>query len=156
MPGRRPKPTALKVLEGNAGKRKLNSDEPKPAGIPTCPSHLSKEARKEWKRISKELVTCGLLTSVDRAALAAYCSAYARWVDAESKVQQHGLVVKSPSGFPIQNPYVGIANTALDHMRKFLIEFGMTPASRSRLQITVTPETPASDWDELDRLKELA
>jgi P27 family predicted phage terminase small subunit len=156
MAGRRPKPTALKVIEGNAGKRAMNHDEPKPTGIPTCPSHLSKEARKEWNRISRELMTCGLLTSVDRAALAAYCAAYARWTEGEDKVQQHGLVVKSPSGFPIQNPYVGIANTALDQMRKFLIEFGMTPASRSRLQITVTPETPANDWDELDRLNDLA
>jgi P27 family predicted phage terminase small subunit len=77
-----------------------------------------------------------MLTTVDRAALAAYCVNYARWQKAETEIERLGPVVKSPkSGFPIQNPYVAIANTALDLMRKFLIEFGMTPASRSRLHI---------------------
>jgi P27 family predicted phage terminase small subunit len=60
-------------------------------------------------------------------------------VDADTNVQKFGAVIKSPkSGFPIQNPYVGIGNTALDQMRKFLTEFGMTPASRSRIQVTHT------------------
>lgn len=137
MAGRRPKPTALKELEGNPGKRRLNAEEPKPSGIPTCPKHLDKSAKAEWKRISRELITLGLLTSVDRAALAAYCSAWSRWISAEENVQKFGAVIKSPkSGYPVQNPYIGISNTALDQMRKFLIEFGMTPASRSRLHVS--------------------
>jgi P27 family predicted phage terminase small subunit len=101
---------------------------------------LSKDAKAEWKRISQELLAIGLLTKVDRAALAAYCQAWARWCEAERNVQKYGHVVKSPSGYPIQNPYVGIANTALDQMRKFLIEFGMTPASRSRLSVETAPK----------------
>lgn len=137
MAGRRPKPTALKELQGNPGHRPLNKREPKPTGTPTCPRHLDEEAKKEWKRISAELTTLGLLTSVDRAALAAYCAAYSRWVKAEESIQRFGAVIKSPkSGFPIQNPYVSVANTALDHMRKFAIEFGLTPASRTRLQVS--------------------
>jgi P27 family predicted phage terminase small subunit len=97
---------------------------------------LDDAAKLEWKRVSAELVSLNLLTSVDRAALAAYCASWSRWMDAETNVQKYGAVIKSPkSGFPIQNPYVGIANTALDQMRKFLIEFGMTPASRSRIQV---------------------
>lgn len=118
----------------------MNASEPKPTGIPTCPRHLSKDAKSEWKRISQELLAVGLLTKVDRAALAAYCQAWARWCEAERNVQKYGHVVKSPSGYPIQNPYVGIANTALDQMRKFLIEFGMTPASRSRLSVETAPK----------------
>lgn len=136
MAGRRPLPTAIKQLRGNPGKRAINKREPKPTGIPTCPSHLNRDARAEWRRISAELVMLGLLTCVDRAALAAYCSAYARWAAAEKAVAKFGLVIKSPkSGFPIANPYVGIANTALDLMRKFAVEFGLTPASRTRLQV---------------------
>jgi P27 family predicted phage terminase small subunit len=135
-PGRKPKPTALKALAGNPGKRALNRNEPRPAGIPTAPKHLDREAKREWKRVSSELIALGLLTSVDRAALAAYCAAYSRWITAEENVQKFGAVIKSPkSGYPIQNPFLGIANTALDQMRKFLTEFGMTPASRSRLSV---------------------
>ena len=49
MAGRKPKPTSLKVLEGNPGKRQLNPNEPKPdASVPKCPAWLSKEAKREW------------------------------------------------------------------------------------------------------------
>ena len=114
----------------------MNRREPKPTGVPTCPTHLDSVAKREWTRIAKELIAIGLLTSVDRAALAAYCSSYSRWASAEKQIQKFGAVIKSPkSGFPIANPYVGIANTALDLMRKFSVEFGLTPASRSRLQV---------------------
>jgi P27 family predicted phage terminase small subunit len=133
--GRKPKPTALKELQGNPGKRPLNKREPKPTGVPTCPSHLDANAKKEWKRISKELLAIGLLTSVDRAALAAYCAAYSRWIAAEESIARFGLVIKAPSGYPVQNPFVSIANTAMDHMRKYATEFGLTPASRTRLQV---------------------
>ena len=41
MAGRKPKPTAIKELEGNPGKRKLNKKEPKPEkGMPVCPEWL--------------------------------------------------------------------------------------------------------------------
>ena len=136
MPGRKPKPTALRELAGNVGHRALNKHEPKPTGTPSCPPHLDSGAKKEWKRVSKELTTLGLLTTVDRAALAAYCAAYSRWAAAELSIQKFGAVIKSPkSGFPIQNPYVSVSNTALDLMRKFASEFGMTPVSRTRLSV---------------------
>jgi P27 family predicted phage terminase small subunit len=91
------------------------------------------------------LSASGLLTSGDRAALAAYCSAWSRWVTAEERIQISGLVIiASKSGYPIPNPFVGIANTALDQMRKFLIEFGMTPASRSRINL-IEDTTPKGD-----------
>jgi len=139
MAGRKPKPTALRRAQGNPGHRPLNKNEPQPTGIPKCPAHLDADAKKEWKRISRELISLGLLTSIDRAALAAYCSCWSRWVNADQQVQKFGAVIKSPkSGFPVQNPYVGIANTALNHMRRYLTEFGMTPSSRSRIQVAPT------------------
>jgi P27 family predicted phage terminase small subunit len=111
--------------------------EPQPTGIPTCPRHLDAEAKREWKRISAELIKLGLLTSVDRAALACYCQNYSRWVAAELQIAQFGTVVKAgKSGYPIPSPFCGIANVAMDNMRKFCIEFGLTPASRSKVQRT--------------------
>jgi P27 family predicted phage terminase small subunit len=137
MAGRRPTPTATKLLNGNPGHRALNKSEPKFTGTPTCPKHLDKEAKTEWKRVSAELIAAGLLTTVDRAALAAYCSAWSRWLNAELSIQKFGTVIKSPkSGFPIQNPFVGVANTALEQMRRWAVEFGMTPSSRSRISTT--------------------
>lgn len=134
MPGPRPTPTALKLIRGNPGKRPINKDEPKPkVQTPTCPAHLSKAGRTEWRRIAPLLTNIGIMTKVDRAALAAYCQSYARWVEAEKKVAERGEVVKTTNDNIVINPYLSVANKAMDNMRKFLVEFGMTPSSRSRI-----------------------
>ena len=78
MAGRKPKPTAVKKLEGNPGKRKLNTKEPVPAkGMPDCPEWLLPEAKKEWERLADLMNQMGVLTEVDMAAFAAYCQSYA-------------------------------------------------------------------------------
>jgi P27 family predicted phage terminase small subunit len=139
LAGRKPKPTALRRAQGNPGHRPLNNNEPKPTGIPLCPSHLNEVAKREWRRIAPELIALGLLTKIDRAALAAYCVSYSRWVAAEQSVDKFGTVIKlKNSDTPLRNPHVTIANAALDQMRKFLVEFGMTPSSRSRIQAAPT------------------
>ena len=138
MAGRKPKPTALKLVTGNPGKRPLNDHEPQPeAAIPEVPVHLSNTAKAEWDRIVIRLHPLGLVTDLDRAALAAYCESWATWVEAVEKVRETGRIIKAPSGYPVLNPYVTIANKALDQMHRFLTEFGMTPASRSRISIAI-------------------
>ena len=134
--GRKPKPTHLKLLAGNPGKRKLNASEPKPrASIPRCPAHLSPEAKAEWKRMARRLHSLGLLTELDGAALAIYCQAYGRWVAAEQKLTEFGPVIKSPGGMPMQSPFLAIANKAMEQVRSLMTEFGMTPSSRSRINV---------------------
>ena len=61
MAGRKPKPTEMKRAQGNPGRRPLNNNEPKPTGIPQCPSHLNEVAKREWRRIAPELIALGLL-----------------------------------------------------------------------------------------------
>ena len=96
--GRKPTPTAIKELEGNPGKRKLNDKEPKPVKkAPSCPKWLEAEAKKEWRRLSKKMEMMGVLTEVDMAAFAGYCQAYARWKEAEEFITQHGTIVKTPA-----------------------------------------------------------
>lgn len=138
MRGRRPKPTRLKVLTGNPGKRPLNADEPKPeAAIPDAPAELSPAARAEWDRLAAELGALGMLTRLDRAALAAYCGAYALWAEATEAIQKYGAMIKSPQGFPIQSPYLAIANRQAEIMMRIASEFGFTPASRSRISAPI-------------------
>jgi P27 family predicted phage terminase small subunit len=153
MRGRRPKPTRVKVLTGNPGKRPLNAQEPRPeAAIPECPIELGPSARAEWDRLCGQLGKLKLLTDLDRAALAAYCGAYALWAEATEAIQKYGAMVKSPTGYPIQSPYVSIANRQTEIMMRIASEFGFTPASRSRITVEGPPVSDLfSQFTERDR-----
>ena len=149
--GRKPKPTHLKVVTGNPGKRQLNENEPRPdLAIPAPPPHLSDEAKVEWGRVCDQLYRLKLLSEIDRTSLAAYCQAYGRWVQAERALAKmaesdgvtKGLLVKTRNGNAIQNPLVGTANKAMADMMRYAAEFGMTPSARSRLS------TDAQDKDD--------
>ena len=143
MRGRRPKPTRIKVLAGNPGKRPLNPHEPRPEPVlPDCPDVLSPLARVEWERLSAELAKLDLITHLDRGALATYCGAYALWAEAMEQIQKYGTIVKSPTGYPIQSPYLAIANRQAEIMIRIAAEFGFTPASRSRISSPAMDRLP--------------
>ena len=132
--GRKPKPTALKVLEGNPGKRPLNLYEPNPEDkMPECPEWLEEEARAEWDRLAVPMFRLGLLKDLDMAAFAVYCQAYARWKEAEEFISQHGSIVKTKNGFWQQVPQVTIAHQNQKVMLQAAAEFGLTPSARSRI-----------------------
>ena len=132
--GRKPKPTALKILEGNPGKRLLNENEPiPPKGNIKCPTWLLPEAKKEWKRLAPSLEAMGVLTMADLTAFEGYCQAYARWKEAEAFITQHGSIFQTPSGYVQQVPQVSIAQQNLKIMQSFCSEFGLTPATRARI-----------------------
>ena len=90
MQGRRPIPTVLKLIAGNPGKRPLNENEPKPDKRISVSEVHQGEARKEWRRMSKKLSRLGLLTEIDRAAMALYCRAWEVWNEAVDQVRKSG------------------------------------------------------------------
>lgn len=142
--GRKPKPTHLKLVEGNRGKRKLNDQEPQYELTSIMPPpELNDIAKVEWGRVAHQLLDQEVLTDVDRAALAGYCSAYATFVQCETALKKlaekdevfHGLMVKTSNGTMVQNPLIGTRNVALTTMNKFAVELGMTPSSRTRIKV---------------------
>ena len=146
--GRKPKPTAMKELEGNPGKHPLNTSEPKPnKKAPACPKWLEPEAKKEWRRLAKQMEAIGILTEVDMAAFAGYCQAYARWKEAEEFLTQHGSMVRTPNGYLQQVPQVSIAQTNMKIMLKFCEQFGLTPSARSRIVGGEGAADPADDME---------
>jgi P27 family predicted phage terminase small subunit len=132
---------AKKRNERNASKEESSvpeqqpvpADQPKSASIVECPPELSPIARQEWDRVAPELAAAGRLTPFDRGPLAAYCTAYALWVEAVEALQRYGAMIKSPTGYPVQSPYLSTANRQVEIMIRIASEFGFTPASRSRL-----------------------
>ena len=108
---------------------------PQPAeGMPTCPNYLDGVAKKKWREIIKVLGNSGLLTKADADAIAVYCTWFARWRDAETKLAKSGAVISGPSGF-YQNPYLAIASRAVSEMRKLGKVLGLDPAARQHLKI---------------------
>jgi P27 family predicted phage terminase small subunit len=132
--GRKPKPTTLKLLSG-AQPCRINAGEPLlPAGRPLAPEHLDQVAREEWDRIAARLESMGVLTEADGAALAIYCVAYSRWIEARRAIDAHGLVIETSLGGVKPNPAVSIASACESTMGRILAAFGLTPADRSKVK----------------------
>jgi hypothetical protein len=64
-----------------------------------------------------------------------------------------GTMVRSPTGYPIQSPYLAMANRQAELMMRIASEFGFTPASRSRISAPPPDQLPlldliANDYEE--------
>jgi P27 family predicted phage terminase small subunit len=154
MKGRKPKPTSQHRLDGNPGHRPLNVHEPVTAALDesfdTPPAELKPEkAREEWQRIAPLLRQARQVGPTDRTALIAVCLEWARYLDAMARVESLGLVVTTPNGYPMTNPYLSIASRALAACTKLWPELGLTPSSRSRISTLAvpSPDDPFAEFD---------
>ena len=131
-------------MNGRKPRARSGGDVPVPPdALPRCPGHLSDVARKEWRRLAGPLYRMGVLSVTDRGALAAYCQAWARWVEAEEKLTETPVLIRAPSGYVQQSPWLSIANKQLELMGRYMAELGLTPSARSRLSIPgAGPESP--------------
>jgi P27 family predicted phage terminase small subunit len=147
MRGAKPKPTHLKIIAGNPGKRPLNKKEPKPEGSLTDPPDwMSNEQKKVWVKAIASAPT-GLLKALDESVLVAWVVASDLHREASQKVARSGMVMRSPmKGEPIQNPYLPIINKQAQIMMKAAAEMGFTPSSRSR--VSVDPGGGDDEWSD--------
>lgn len=135
MAGRRPKPTVVKALAGNPGKRPLNANEPKaPASSGRAPRGLGEEAGRFWRRYAPVLAELGVLTLVDEPALHMAAEHYEVALRAATQLHTEELIVEGHDG-PRKNPLAQILRDNSTALRGFLTEFGMTPAARSRIHV---------------------
>ena len=130
------KPTALRVLEGNPGKRPLPLNEPKPAPIcPEMPDFLDVRAQEEWKRLESELVSVGVLTRVDGMAFAGYCQAVSDVVRLTVSLRESGVVFTTDKGFVGQRPEVAMLAKAWDRVDKFARQLGIGAEHRAHIEV---------------------
>jgi len=156
MRGRKPKPTEQRRLDGNPGHRPLNDDEPRTPVLDdtfdTPPPELAASPRavNEWLRLAPALRKSRHVRVTDRTALMAVCLEWARYLDAMDNVRTIGMVVKSPSGYPMTNPLRAIVVRALGACTKLWPELGLTPSSRSRVTTSgeAAPDDPFAEFDQ--------
>ena len=147
MKGRKPTPRALKILKGTRRDR-INDREPIP-GMPKtlrAPAHLDAEARKVWKKMAPQLRNLGLLTELDTAAFSIYCQAWGMYLAAVKVLQEKGLLQTLSNGAQRSRPEIKIARDAESTILAISREFGMTPASRSRISVP-QPQGPARFYE---------
>ena len=151
MRGRKPLASALKLIRGNPGHRAI-SDEPQPLlGSINPPKYLSRGAKKIWREVAPELYRLGLLTILDRQALARYAVLHARWMEAEKFLEEKGSVypIKDDQGnikYLAQFPQVSMMRNYAKLANSLGLEFGLTASARVRLHVD-----PLSDESDKDR-----
>jgi P27 family predicted phage terminase small subunit len=151
MPAGRPRiPTAIKLLEGNRGHRKI-TQEPEPMkGIPEAPCYFNDKERNVWEFVAQELNGFGLAYHLDSSMLEGFVVNYVRALQADDVIRLNGLTYEMPTkqGFMIaQRPEVSISQQCWKAAKSFAQEFGMTLASRGKLAI--------GNLKEIDPLEEL-
>ena len=152
MAGRRPKHTALRLIDGNAGKRPparalLQRDDAEVGA--TMPRGLTEAAQRHWRDVAQQLTDARILTRLDALALAQYCEVFARWRDAADELAQNGPMIETDLGGVKTSPHWSVFIQAAGEMRRMLIEFGMTPSARARVA-AIGKKQDADPFDDFD------
>lgn len=144
--GRKPKPTAKKRLEGNPGKRKINKREPAPKVSEVIEVQAITDGAAAFvAKYKPQLHAMGILSDVDVASLELMATHYSIAWESARAIQMQGLTTKDADGVPHKHPLLSVFRDNSTAYRAYAAEFGMTPSSRSRIQV---PE-PA-EWDQLE------
>lgn len=152
--GGRPLPRAIKEARGTLrpdrdGDEAEVVDLPAPeAGITPPPDWLDPEALREWNRVVPMLEAARVLSVVDYSQLAAYATAHGQAVKATKQLKRESLTIKRANGSRAANPLIAIAREARAQALRIAIEYGLTPAARTRIRPTDeapnVPEAPSS------------
>jgi len=145
--GRKAKPTALKLIDGNPGNRPINEHEPQPVKIynPEPPEGFDNLQSAKWREVAGKLGACRVLTELDLDALEIYCREWVNLQNAISDVADRGKLIQLPSGGVMWNP----SWTQLKHSqrtcRSLMAEFGMSPSTRTGL-VASADDTGNNRW----------
>jgi phage terminase small subunit len=122
-------PTQLKIVKGTNRKNRTNPAEPKPESkLPSCPAWIHPEGKKEWGRLVDEMTKTGVVTGFDYIGLATLCNMWGEYVEG------------AQTGEPVSVAHI-------TQMRLYLVEFGMTPSSRSKVHAGEV-DKPKDPWDD--------
>ena len=139
----RPLPT--KILEQRGAFRKnpqlKRPSEPQAFGKPQKPSHLDETGSEAWDRVTALLSEMGVLSKSDEFALEQLAVAYSAWRRALDRIREGD---ETPEGKVYSAASVRECREASDKIVRLLIECGLTPSSRTKVQVVT--EKAETDW----------
>lgn len=101
-------------------------------------------AKKEWRRIIRELNKIQIVGNLDYANLGGYCNAYANYIQVTEilKDQTYSIERETRTGtIIVKNPLVDIQTNYAAEMRRFAALCGLTIDSRLKAAIVKTEKT---------------
>jgi len=135
-----PKPTALRILEGNPSRRDLPEGEPKPTGKAECPAWLPTNAKQIWAATAPRCEAMGVLSSADTDQFASYCVAVATARDMAVDCEANGLVEDTARGRQ-KRPEAMLMMDAQRLAMQLGSRFGLTPSDRTKINIDKTNDS---------------
>lgn len=157
-------PSKMKILKGTFRANEAPKNEPDPDVLdaaPRPPSHLNRWAKQMWKDTAVELLSLGMLTKIDLYSLEILCEQYGIYRELKDAITH----IETPGGSRIkisiakylagQNSqtipeYAGM-RSAFERYTALLKEFGLSPASRSRIDV---PQKEPKSRDPMEALLE--
>lgn len=145
--GRRPKPTALRILEGTANRRPPSREPSAPKGVPPVPERLKVDAvaLAKWEELAAILTQMGVLTTGDGEALATLCEVHSAEQSCLLQLRAGGAVMHTDLGGVKPNPAGPMYRSLVAMKASLLSEFGLTPSSRTKLATPI--EKPQDDLE---------
>ena len=145
MGKRASKPTQLKVIEGNPGKRPLPTREPKPAPIaPKCPVDIDKNAKATWKKLAPMLERMNLISEVDGYSLSDLCQIRSRIVEVRKEIDRLKRLGVEDHVQDLK-PYYVAERALYDQYRKYAADFGLSPRHRVGLVVNTGDDNEGQD-----------
>lgn len=133
--GAKPKPTEQKRLEGNAGRRPLNDEEPQPeAGAPDMPEDYSEREQAEWELLCNQLSKMGILVKSDRALMMLYVDTIVDYIEARRRLHDVGMVAMGEKS-EYMSPWFNVSCALKKQLLCYAAELGMSPVARTRIKV---------------------
>jgi len=150
MKGRIPKPSALKLLQGNPGHRKIDTRaEPQAViGLGEPPSYLDLEARRFWFQSGEQLVGLGTLGESDAPLFAELCQLHSRNLYLSAKIAAFRRVkILSSAAERKLDKLEGQRLKVSSQFIRCSAEFGIGAASRTRIRVKPDADQTSFGFD---------
>lgn len=113
--------------------------------IPEPPATFDEVATNVWNTICGELIKHNIMQSIDIFQLQMLCNEMSIYWNCQEQLKTQNYLVDTGTGSTKVNPLITISTQALSNVNKIAAKFGLTPADRQKLKMTVDAGKPKTN-----------
>jgi P27 family predicted phage terminase small subunit len=153
------KPLSLHSLQSTQPQYVATGESRVPASLPRPPKFLSKDAKKKFRALTKQLAERRVVTAGDADVISLYCSTWMRLLAAQKSIEEQGLIVTTTRldsngvAHAVERPNINlkIVETSERLLLSYLVRLGLTPKDRQTVRPTAPPEEPLSKREKTEQ-----